>query len=153
MSAATFPATRAGIVAAARSLLGTRYLSHQRVAGPDGGTDCIGLPVMVAWATGIKPRTFDVNGYPLQPDGSLLPLADLHLERTTQAAMDDGDMVVVSWGDKAARHFGIVAPHSQYPAHKAIIHAYPKLGRVVEHRLEFGHFMRFVAAYRFPGVA
>lgn len=147
-----FPATRAGIVAAARSLIDTPYRSHQRVAGLQGGVDCIGMPVMVSWLTGLKPRTFDVNGYPLQPDGSLLPLADLHLVRTTQQAMADGDMVAVSWGDEAARHFGIVAPHSRYPGHQSIIHAYPKQGRVVEHRLAFGHFMRFVAAYRFPGI-
>lgn len=153
MSDVLFPATRAGIVAAARSLLDTPYANHQRLAGPEGGVDCIGLPIMVAWLTAIKPRSFDVNGYTLQPDGSLLPLADLHLERTTQALMDDGDMVVVSWGDKAARHFGIVAPHSTYPGRKAIIHAYPKQHRVVEHRLVFDHFMRFVAAYRYPGIA
>ena len=45
------------------------------MAGPEGGVDCIGLPIMVAWLTGIKPRSFDINGYPMQPDGSLLPLA------------------------------------------------------------------------------
>lgn len=145
-----FPATRAGIVAAARSLLGTPYVPHQRQAGV--GVDCIGLPIMAAWLTGIKPQTFDVNGYPMQPDGSLLPLADLHLVRTTKERMREADLVVVSWGDREARHFGIVAPHTRYAGERSIIHAYPKQGRVVEHRLAFDNFMRFVAAYSFPGV-
>jgi cell wall-associated NlpC family hydrolase len=144
---------REAIVAAARALIGTPYVTHQRLAGPTGGTDCIGLPIMVARMCGLVAPDFDVNGYPMQPDGSLLPLCDLHLVKTTQAEMTHGDLVVVSWGDKAARHFGIVAPHRQYPGHDSIIHAYPKQKKVTEHRLEFNNFMRFVAAYRFPGVA
>lgn len=153
MSEALYPATRAGIVAAARSLLGTPYCNHQRVAGPSGGVDCLGLIIMVAWACAIKPRSFDINGYSLQPDGSMLHLCDEHLLRIPQAQMTDGDVVVVAWGDVEARHIGIVAPHSHYPQHLSLIHAYPKKKQVTEHRLVFDHFMRFVGAYRFRGLA
>jgi hypothetical protein len=149
--AAHHPHTRAGIVAAAREILDapTPYVPHQRALGI--GVDCLGLVIMVAWAIGARPRTFDINGYPLQPDGSMLSLCDEHLERVHDT-MTPGDVVVVSWGDAEARHIGIVAPHTRYPGALSIIHAYPKRGRVTEHRLAFDHFMRRVAVYRFPGV-
>jgi cell wall-associated NlpC family hydrolase len=146
--------TRAEIVAAARRALGTPYMHHQRLVGADGGIDCIGLGVWVLWEIGAKPRSFDVNGYPLQPDGTMLPLLDEHMGgRVPQSQILPGDGVVVSWGDDRAHHFGVVAPHSIYPGRLALIHAYPKQRKVCEHRLAFDGFMRFVAAYKFPGVA
>jgi cell wall-associated NlpC family hydrolase len=146
--------TRAEIVAAARRALGTPYMHHQRQIGTDGGIDCIGLGVWVLWEIGAKPRSFDVNGYPLQPDGTMVPLLDQHMGgRVAQSAILPGDSVVVSWGDARAHHFGVVAPHSIYSGRLALIHAYPKQRKVCEHRLAFDGFMRFVAAYKFPGVA
>ena len=153
IAAENFAVARADVVTAARALIGTPYANHQRLAGPDGGVDCLGLVIMVAWITGLKPLSFDINGYSLQPDGSMLGLCDEHLERIPRAQMRHGDVVVVSWGDQQARHVGIVAPHSTYAGRTAIIHAYPKQKRVTEHRLVFDSFMRFVAAYKFRGVA
>lgn len=153
IAAEHFAVPRAAVVAAARALLGTPYAPHQRVPGPHGGVDCIGVPIMVARACGIKAADFDINAYSMQPDGSMVGLCDEHLLRIRQDQMRPGDVVIVSWGDHEARHVGIVAEHSHYPQHLAIIHAYPKQNKVVEHRLAFDHFMRFVAAYRFPGVA
>jgi cell wall-associated NlpC family hydrolase len=146
--------TRTEIVAAARALLGTPYVWYARVPGKTGGVDCIGVPILVARATGIKPADYDIQGYPQQPDGTMVRLCDEHMgRRVAQKDMLPGDVVIVSWGDAEARHVGIVAPHSAYPGRLSIIHAYPKNKGVTEHRLEFNSFMRFVAAYRFPGIA
>lgn len=143
--------TRAEVVAAARSLLETPYVTHQRQAGV--GVDCIGLPILVARMCGFVAPDFDINGYPMQPNGEMVPLLDRYLLRVPQARMQAGDVLTVSWGDHRAHHVGIVAPHSAYPGRLSLIHAYPKQGRVVEHRLAFDNFMRFVAAHQFPGVA
>jgi cell wall-associated NlpC family hydrolase len=145
--------TRAEIVHVARRALGTPYVNHQRLVGPNGGIDCIGFGVWVGWEIGSWPRSFDVNGYTLQPDGTMLPLLDKYMgARVSERDMLPGDGVVVAWGDDRAHHFGVVAPHSVYPGRLALIHAYPKQKKVCEHRLAFDNFMRFVTAYKFPGV-
>jgi cell wall-associated NlpC family hydrolase len=141
---------RAQIVQAARDLLGTPYVDQGRVPGPNGGTDCIGVLILVARACGFKPATWDVNGYTRHPDGSMLALLDEHAERVPSPQA--GDLIAVSWGDARAHHVGIVADHPLYANHLSIIHAVPKMGGVVEHRLSFGRFMRLVAAYKFPGI-
>lgn len=142
---------REAIVAAARTLLGTPYVTHQRIAGV--GVDCIGVPILVARLCGYVGLDFDINGYPMQPSGEMVPLLDRYLVRVSQAGMQPGDVLTVSWGDQRAHHVGIVAPHSAYPGRLSLIHAYPKQKRVVEHRLAFDNFMRFVACHQFPGVA
>lgn len=146
-------ASRDDIVAAARALVGTPYVAHGRVPGPQGGTDCLGVLILIARACGFKPPEFDVNNYSLQPDGTMLHLLDEHCVRLPRAEMGGGDIVAVSWGDPTARHVGVVVPHRTYAGHLAIVHAYPKARAVREHRLELGGFMGFVAAYRFQGVA
>jgi cell wall-associated NlpC family hydrolase len=145
--------TRAEIVQIARLTIGTPYVEYQRLVGPNGGIDCVGLGVFVLWEIGAQPRAWDVNGYPRQPDGTMIPLLDKYMGgRVAQSDILPGDGVVVSWGDDRAHHFGVVAPHSVYPGRLALIHAYPKQKKVCEHRLAFDNFMRFVAAYKFPGV-
>jgi cell wall-associated NlpC family hydrolase len=143
---------RALVVAAARALLRTPYVPQGRVAGEGGGVDCIGVPILVARELGLVAPDFDITGYGLHPDGSMLRYCAEHLVPIARAQMGHGDVLVVAWGDEQARHVGIVAPHSHYAGHDSLIHARPKSGMVVEHRLAFDHFMRFVAAFRFPGV-
>jgi hypothetical protein len=143
--------TRADIVAAARSWLDVPYHPHgrSRVA-----VDCAGLPIVVAWDLELKPRTFDINGYSLHPDGTLLRHCREHLEPVKRADMGPGHVLVVSWGKGQAQHFGIVAEHPQYPGHLSIIHAEAYTHRkVIETRLVFTAHTRFVAAFAFPGVA
>ncbi len=145
--------TREAIVESGRGLLKTPYVTHQRLPGLTGGIDCIGVPIVVGRQVGSFAPDFDVNGYSMQPDGSMLPLCDRYMQcRVSKAEMQPGDALVVSWGDDRAHHVGIVAPHTTYIGHLALIHAYPKQKMVVEHRIEFNNFMRFVSAYRFPGV-
>lgn len=143
--------TRDEIVAEARALLGTPYHPHARTPGL--GIDCAGVPIVVARKLDLVAPDFDVNGYSLHPNGELLPHCERHLLRITQAAMRPGDVCIASWGHGDAQHFGIVAKHQQYDC-LSLIHASNdrRHMKVIEHRLVFGRHMRFVAAYRFPGV-
>jgi cell wall-associated NlpC family hydrolase len=144
--------TRQDVVIAARSLLDTPYHPHAREPGV--GIDCAGVPIVVARMCGLKPADFDINGYSLHPDGTLLRYCRKHLEPVERADMAPGHVLVVSWGKGQAQHFGIVADHQQYPGHLSIIHAEAYSHRkVIETRLVFTAHTRFVAAFAFPGVA
>lgn len=137
---------REAFVAAARSLVGTPYHAHGRLPGV--GVDCIGVPIVSCWLSGIKPRTFDVQGYSMQPDGTLLARCDEHMTRIPREQMQAGDVVVARWGVDP-HHFGVVAENK---GRRTIIHAENWRHREVrEHALVFGdNAMRFVAAYRLP---
>lgn len=143
---------RTEIVAAARALVGTPYRAHARVPGPNGGTDCIGLPIMVAWECALKPRTFDIQGYSMKPDGSMLPLCHDLMASIPRDAMQIGDVVVVRYG-KEPHHIGVLGDYRH--GGLSIIHAEnDRHCKVIEHRLSFGMGdpMSFVAAFRLPGV-
>lgn len=143
---------RADIVAAARSLLDTPYRAHARIPGPHGGVDCIGVPIVTSWIAELKPRSFDIQGYSMRPDGSMLPLCDELMTRIARAEMLPGDCVVVRYG-KEPHHIGMLGDYRH--GGLSIIHAENyRHNRVVEHRLSFGMGdpMEFVRAYRLPGV-
>ncbi len=144
---------RAEIVSCARALIGTPYRAKARLPGPNGGTDCIGLPIMVSWETGGKPRTFDIQGYSMQPDGTMLSVCREHLIEIGRAEMGLGDLPVLRYG-KEPHHVGIVGDYRH--GGFSIIHAENyRYHRVVEHRLWLGDGdpMQFVTAFRMPGVA
>jgi cell wall-associated NlpC family hydrolase len=142
---------REDIVRVARSWVGVPYQTRGRNRV---GVDCAGLPIVVAWELGLKPASFDVNGYSLHPDGTLLRQCLAHLDPVARADMGPGHVVVVSWGKGQAQHFGIVAEHQKYTGHLSIIHAEAYTHkRVIETRLVFTAHTRFVAAFAFPGVA
>jgi cell wall-associated NlpC family hydrolase len=140
--------TRADVVAAARSLLNTPYHTHSRLPGV--GVDCVGVPLLAARIAGIKPADFDIQGYSMTPDGSLLPLCDEHLDRIPREQLAFGDVVVARFGD-TPHHIGIVGDWRH--GGLSMIHAENyRHHKVIEHRLWFGGAMKFVAAYRIPGV-
>lgn len=143
--------TRAEIIAAARSLKGTPYLHQGRVAGEKGGVDCVGVPVLVSWNLELKPRTWNITGYRRLPDGhSLMRHLDEHMGgEVSQDAIQPGDLVVVSYA-RHPHHVGIVVDHPL--GGLGLVHASALIGRVVETRLTFTTDMKFVAAFRFPGV-
>jgi hypothetical protein len=141
--------TRSEIVAAARSLNGTPYHAHGRKPGV--GIDCPGVPIVTCWLVNPHEWGTDVPWYPMQPDGTLLSKCDGYMQRVKQADMQPGDLIVVRWG-KQPHHMGIVGDVKN---RLTIIHAENwKYRKVVEHRLCFGdNAMRFVAAFKLPGVA
>ena len=136
------------IVAAARGLIGTPY--HAKARLPGVGVDCIGVPILAARACGVKEPTFDIQGYSMQPDGSLLPQCDAHMQRIGRDEMAPGDVVVVRYGAQP-HHVGIVGDWRH--GGLSIIHAENyRHQRVIEHRLWLDGAMRFVRAYRIPGI-
>lgn len=144
--------TRAEIVAAARSALGTPYLHQGRVPGAAGGMDCVGLPVWVACHLGIKPAGFDITGYQRNPDGHSL-MRNIRREMAAElplAEAQPGDVIVVSF-DQYPHHVGLLGDYRA--GGLSVIHADGRVGKVVEHRLLLSTSMRFVAAFSFPGIA
>lgn len=143
--------TCADIVSAARLLVGTPYLHQGRVPGDQGGTDCIGVPVMVAWMRKLKPLSWDVTGYRRIPDGHTL-MDRLRQEmgaEVSQADMQPGHLVVFDWG-KYPHHVGILGNY--HLGGLSLIHADNVGAKVIEQRLVLSPPIRFVSAFRFPGV-
>lgn len=146
--------TRAAVVAEARTWIGTPYHHQARVKGV--GVDCAGVLIGVARALGIVAADFDISGYTREADGhSLLEWCDANMRRLPgQQFMQPGHAVVVAF-DKHPQHLGVVVDYPA-PGVLAMVHATAVVSsgrpRVLETRLVFGRSMRFVAAYRLPGV-
>lgn len=139
------------IVEAARTLLGTPY--HARMRVPGLGIDCIGVPIVASWLSGLRPTTFDIQGYSMQPDGSMLHLCDEHMTRIEKDEMQPGDVVVLQYG-KQPHHIGVTGDYRH--GGLSIIHAEnDKHFKVIEHRLAFEiqGAMKFVRAYRIEALA
>jgi cell wall-associated NlpC family hydrolase len=142
--------TRAEFVAYVRSMKGTPVHHQGRVPGV--GLDCPGPVICGMWHFHIKPRSFDVVGYPAIPDGvSIKGYLDEHLEPVSQSDMRPADVVLVAWQKGPPQHMGVVV---DYPGGGlAMVHADSVRARKVsETRIEFGRAMRFVAAYAVPGL-
>ena len=143
-------ATRAQVVAEARRWLGTPWVHQHRDCG--AAVDCVGLVIGVARALGLVPPAFDFNGYSRRPDGTLLAVCDMHMQRIQRAQMQPGDVLVVAV-ERDPQHMGIVGDYAG--GRLSLIHACgPRTGhgRVVEHRLVWTPRMQFRAAYALPGV-
>lgn len=143
--------TRMAIVEAARALLGTPYGHQGRVPGLQGRVDCIGVPVLVAWATGVKPPVWNVTGYRPIPDGHTL-LRRLRSEMGPEVAWDNlkpGDLALIDWG-QFPHHVVIIGDY--HLGGLSMIHADNIHRKVIEHRLVISAPARFVTAFQFPGV-
>lgn len=137
------------LVVAARSLIGTPYHSHARLPGV--GIDCIGVPIVASWICGLRPRAFDIQGYSIIPDGSMLPKCDEFMTRIEREEMRPGDVVVLKYGAQP-HHVGMIGDYRH--GGLSLIHAEnEKHHKVVEHRLWFEGAMKFVRAYRIEVLA
>lgn len=142
---------RSVIVEAARALVNTPYGHQGRVPGLHGRVDCIGVPVLVAWAAGAKPRAWNVTGYRPIPDGHTM-LRRLRSEMGREVAYADmrpGDLAVIDWG-QFPHHVAIIGDY--HLGGLSMIHADNIHRKVVEHRLVIDAPARFVTAFEFPGV-
>ena len=140
--------TRADVVAAARAWTDTPFHHQARLKGV--GVDCVGLVIGVARELGLIAPDFDVTAYPRVPDGTcLMALAATHMTPIDRAAMQPGDVVVVSF-DRDPQHLGILGDYRH--GGFSIIHAAGLTGRVIETRLMFTEQMKFVAAFALPGI-
>lgn len=147
--------TREEIVAEAREWLGTPWQHQAHLKGV--ACDCAGLIRGVLIAKQLMPPdplqwpgAEAFAGYGRQPNGSLLEACGCFMTRIAQADMQPADVVVFAL-DREPQHLGIITPYKH--GGLAVIHASSRTGRVDEHRLWFTPKMRFVAAYRMPGVA
>lgn len=144
--------THAQWLATVRKYEGTQY--HHQGRLPGIGMDCPAPLICGAWETGLKPRSFDVTGYPSNPNGMLRGLCDEHLEPIALSEAVAGDVLLTAWAREkmAPRHLGILTdatPGRMYwlQAENARYH----MVRIV--RLMFGtDGMHLVQAYRVPGV-
>lgn len=148
---------RAAVAAEAVRWVGTPYHHQGRTRA---GCDCGGLVGGVAVALGLVPpdwweRVFDPahHGYGRQPAGdSLVRVLDQHMPRVPAEALRIGDVVLMRWSPTSdPMHLAIAAP---YPvAGLSIVHAYQRMGGVVQQRLSDQWRARVVHGYALPGVA
>lgn len=149
------PVTRAQIVAEARSFLGTPYADKGRCKGR--ACDCVGLPLMVAGALGLKDKEgVSLNGG-LYTDYSSQPLADYvhqlcmkHLVHCPVRLAKEGDVVSVAVAT-APCHVGILGRDSE--GNLTLIHAINTGHNIVtEHPIDEKWRRRMRAAFSFPEV-
>jgi NlpC/P60 family putative phage cell wall peptidase len=144
---------RSAIVAEAREWIGTPF--HHQQHKKQVACDCIGLVGGVGMAAGALPSDLpglsEYAGYSHRPDGRLIPALDRYLVRIPEKEMQPGDVLCLRWG-KEPHHLGLVGDYRH--GGLSLIHAESwRHKKVVEHRLCFtDNSMKFVAAFRFPGV-
>ena len=144
-------ADRTAFLAAARSLVGTRYRHQGRSVR---GVDCVGLPILALSQMGIQCE--DLFGYDSRPDGVTL---QANVEKHLGAPVSQwqaGDIVLMRWFERGetvyANHVGIlgVAP---YGNRWTLIHSHLADKRVVEHALAAPWDRRVFAVYSLTGAA
>lgn len=142
--------TKADIVAAARSYLGTPF--HHRGRKPGVGIDCAGVLVCAARDCDLVSAAFDVPAYSPIPNGNdILQWCDLYMKPVSREEIQPGDAILIAT-DVYPQHLGILGDYVR--GGLSIIHAsdYTRPPRVIETRLLFARAMRFVAAYELPGI-
>lgn len=131
--------SRAGIVAAARRCVGTRFRPQGRVIGT--GLDCVGVVLVAASAAGVRPAR--VPGYALAGSNEALLLGMLHATGCEKVCGRGraGDVAVLV--PVAGRlHLGVLTD-------AGLVHAHAGLGRVVEGPLDEA--WRWHSVWRFKG--
>ena len=146
--------SRADWLATVISYVGTPY--HHQGRAPGVGMDCPAPIVCAAWATGIKPASFDVRGYSREPDGTLERLCREHMEPIELANALPGDVILGAFGDGPAQHLGVLTdanPSRRYwvqaegHRHQRVMHS----RLVLDQGGRAG--LRVVGAFHVPGVA
>jgi len=145
------------VIAEARSWIGTPFSHQQTMRGI--ACDCGGLPRGVCIALGTFPADYHLLpeaqpflGYGRLPDGvSMQQACATFMTPIAREDMQAGDAILVRF-DSHPQHLGILTPYRH--GGLAFVQATPR--GVIETRLLFGtepRAMKFVAAYRLPGVA
>lgn len=149
--------TRKEVVEAARTWIGTPF--HHQATLKGIGCDCAGLirGVMIEtdylradWES--VPRACEFTNYPRIPDGiALMDALNYYLTKIPMSAMQPGDIVCVRFGAHP-QHVGILGDYRH--GGLSIIHAASNgsNNKVIETRLMFSEHMKFVAAFKLPGI-
>jgi hypothetical protein len=145
--------TRADFVATALSFQGTPYQHQGRVPGV--AMDCPAPLIGACWLLGLKPRSFDVQGYEQNGDGKTLKrLCDEHMQPIPFDQAREADVVLAAWDRDQGRprHLGIIVDARPGRMYWLQAEGY-RHKKVLVTRLAFGvDRMRLVQAYRVPGV-
>jgi cell wall-associated NlpC family hydrolase len=135
--------TKQELIAHARTWLGVPFQHQGRSRH---GVDCAGFLEMLAEATGTLPDEYDApRVYARRPNGELLQTVEKFCARAREAA--PGVVVLIKW------------PYVSEPAHVAlctgstIIHAYSRVGRVVENGYRGLWIRNTHSLWNFPGLA
>lgn len=139
--------SRADWVAQVLSCEGVRY--HHQGRSMDG-MDCPGPLILPARHFGLVPQDFDVCGYTRDPDGSLQPILDKHLERKHRSEMVIGDVVLSGFRMKPPQHIAIIV--GERYGQWELLHAHAGAGKVQIERIQYGRYWRYVQGYGVPGV-
>jgi len=137
--------TRNDIVAVARKYVGTPF--HHMGRSPGVGLDCVGVPICVMRELKATAPDFDVPNYAISPEGTaLMAWCNESLPPVQKSEIRAGDLIVLII-DKFPQHVGIVGslPNGELTIIHAAGGANPP--RVLETRMAFGKWMRFVAAF------
>ena len=131
----------ADVIREARRLIGTPYLHQQRVPGV--GVDCIGLAVLIGRALDLG--VGDYKGYgPIPNNGEFERVIE---ERLLRANPVPGTVLLFrSLTSRQAAHCGLLTDNGN------LVHAFSKLGRVVEHVYAGFWPKLLISAWAFPGV-
>lgn len=144
--------TRADFLAEVRKTVGTPFHHQGRVPGV--GLDCPGPMIHAAWALGLAPRTENITGYSLQPDGvSLQSFCEQYMDRIDFSEAEPGDVVLCRFREGHPQHLGVLSDAN--PERRYWIHANGRGARkeVMETRLDLStRYMSLVAAYRVRGL-
>lgn len=141
-------ANRSEIVAAAAEYDGIKWRHLGRTVT---AVDCLGLVLLVGWDVGLIRRDVDVREYGRRPDGSMLSLFDVYMDRVPRGKHQPGDVLVFRESQFPC-HVGIMTTKR---GHRAFWHARASNRRVMCERLDEGSPSwsdRLVAAYSYPGV-
>lgn len=144
-------ATRADVVAVARSYVNTPF--HARGRLPGQALDCAGVPICIARDLALVSIDFDVPPYIQAPDGViLLSWCRQHMKMIPRHKMRAGDVIVLKT-DRYPQHIGILADYV-YGGGFSIIHAanVATPPRVIETRLIFSEKQIYVASFILPGI-
>lgn len=119
---------------------------------PAVGIDCPGPLILGARHFGIKPADFNVDGYLPQPDGSLQPILDEHLDRKPRAELALGDVVLNRFRLGKPQHIGIIVGEAF--GQWIMLHASRRHGKAIRERIQYDRgFYQFVQGYNVPGVS
>jgi cell wall-associated NlpC family hydrolase len=130
----------ATLIAEARTWVGVPFLHQGRSRD---GVDCIGLIVETCRACGVLPIDFSTGVYGRVPAHDMLRTRiAAHCERLPSARV--GSLVVIRWAREAS--------HVALCLGETLVHAYERVGRVVEHGYR-GRWVRMTdSAWALPGI-
>lgn len=144
---------RAVFVSTVLGYVGTPY--HHQGRTPGLAMDCPAPIIVACWELGLKPRTFDVQGYGPDPDGLALKAhLDEHAEPIAFDQAQAGDVLLAAWDRERGRprHLGVLIDATPGRMYWLQAEGY-RHKQVIATRLAFGvDRMRLVQAYRVPGV-